>query len=58
MTLAIVIFIATYVLMLALQKYRPWIALASAAVFIVLGLSGVYVLSISRALASVDYIVL
>lgn len=58
MTLAIVIFIATYVLMLVLQKYRPWIALASAAVFIVLGLAGVYDLSITRALASVDYNVL
>ena len=58
MTLALVIFLITYVLMLALQKYRPWIALTSAAVFIVLGLAGVYDFSISKALLAVDYNVL
>lgn len=58
MTLALVIFLVTYVLMLALQKYRPWVALTSAAVFIVLGTVGVYDFSIAKALLSVDYNVL
>ena len=35
---AIILFAATYVLMLVFSKYRPWIALASAAVFIVTGM--------------------
>lgn len=48
----------TYVLMLALQKYRPWIALGSAAIFIVLGIFKVYDFSIFTALAAVDYNVL
>lgn len=58
MTLALVIFLVTYVLMLALQKYRPWVALTSAAVFVVLGTVGVYDFSIAKALLSVDYNVL
>lgn len=56
--LALIIFIITYVLMLALQKYRPWIALSSAAVFIALGLFGVYNFTIFTALGAVDYNVL
>ncbi len=55
---ALIIFIVTYILMLTLQKYRPWIALSSAAVFIVLGLAGVYDFSILTALGAVDYNVL
>ncbi|MBQ8537312.1 MAG: arsenic transporter, partial [Clostridia bacterium] len=35
---AIILFAATYVLMLVFSKYRPWIALASAAIFIVTGM--------------------
>ncbi len=58
MTPALIIFIVTYILMLTLQKYRPWIALSSAAVFIVLGLAGVYDFSILTALGAVDYNVL
>ncbi len=58
MVLALVIFLITYALMLAFQKYRPWIALSSAAVFIVLGLFGVYDMSILKALGAVDYNVL
>lgn len=58
MTLALVIFLVTYVLMLALQKYRPWVALTSAAVFVILGTVGVYDFSIAKALLSVDYNVL
>ena len=38
MTLAIVLFAATYVLMLTFSKYRPYFALASGALFIVLGM--------------------
>lgn len=55
---ALIIFIITYILMLTLQKYRPWIALSSAAVFIILGLAGVYDFSILTALGAVDYNVL
>lgn len=58
MILALVIFLVTYVLMLTLQKYRPWIALGSAAVFIGLGLFGVYDFTILTALGAVDYNVL
>ncbi len=58
MILALCIFIAIYILMLTLQKYRPWIALSGAAVFIILGLCGVYELSPLTALGAVDYNVL
>ena len=37
MTLALLVFAATYLLMLRLQQYRPWVALCSAVLFIVLG---------------------
>lgn len=58
MFLALAIFLITYVLMLSLQKQRPWIALSSALVFILLGAFGVYELSLFDALASVNYNVL
>ena len=58
MILALVIFLITYALMLSLQKYRPWIALCSAAVFLILGLCGVYALTPAAALMAVDYNVL
>ena len=58
MVLALVIFLITYVLMLSFQKYRPWIALGSAAVFVVLGLCGVYNFTVLQALGAVDYNVL
>ena len=58
MLVALIIFIATYVLLLAFQKYRPWIALASAAVFVALGCFGVFELDILGALRAVDYNVL
>ena len=44
MVLALVIFLITYALMLMLQKWRPYIALASAAVFVILGCCGVQAL--------------
>ena len=38
MTPAIILFAATYVLMLTFSKYRPWFALASGGLFILLGM--------------------
>lgn len=58
MILALAIFLITYALMLSLQKYRPWIALCSAAVFLILGLCGIYELTPAAALMAVDYNVL
>ncbi len=58
MIVALVIFIITYILMLAFQKYRPYIALGSAAVFVALGLFGFYEMSPLKALLAVDYNVL
>ena len=58
MITALIIFIITYVLMLFFQRYRPWIALSSALVFIVLGYLGLYDFSIWDALGAIDYNVL
>ncbi len=58
MILALIIFIITYALMLAFQKYRPYIALGSAAIFVGLGIFGVYDMSPLDALLAVDYNVL
>ncbi len=58
MTLALVLFAVTYLLMLRLPQYRPWVALCSAAVFIALGELGTYDFSLRAALAAVDYNVL
>ena len=58
MILALLIFAVTYVLMLALPKERPWVALCSAAVFVALGQLGVYDFSLPAALGAVDYNVL
>lgn len=37
-TLAIILFIATYILIIVFQKWRPWIALASAVLFVAAGI--------------------
>lgn len=58
MVLALVIFIITYILMLTLQKWRPYIALSSAAVFITLGYCGVFDIDVFSALSAVDFNVL
>ena len=58
MTLALLLFAATYLLMLRLQQYRPWVALCSAVLFIVLGEAGGYGFSLRAALQAVDYNVL
>ena len=53
MIVALVIFLVMYALMLTFQKYRPWIALSTAAIFIILGIIGVYDMSIIAALKAV-----
>ena len=58
MTTALILFIATYVLMLSFQKLRPWIALTSAAIYIALGYAGMFKLTLPSALQAVDYNVL
>ena len=55
---ALIIFIVTYVLLIAFQKWRPYIALGSAALFIILGCCGVFEMNIISALKAVDYNVL
>lgn len=53
MTLAIIIFALTYVLMLAFGKYRPYIALASAFIYIISGM-----LPLGDIIPSIDFNVL
>jgi len=55
---ALVVFILTYILMLSFQDLRPWVALGSAAVMIVMGYMGVFGMNIASALSAVDYNVL
>lgn len=58
MIAALVVFILTYVLMLSFQDLRPWVALGSAAVMVVMGYMGVFGMNIASALSAVDYNVL
>ncbi len=64
MILALILFIITYVLMLSLPKIRPYTALCSAAIFVMLGLFNTHLnlfekgLGIKDALLAVDYNVL
>ena len=55
---ALIIFVVTYVAMLTFSRQRPWIALGSAAVFVLLGVCGVYDFSPLAALRAVDFNVL
>lgn len=55
---ALIVFALTYILMLAFQAWRPWIALSSAAVFIVMGYMGLFDMGLLSALSAVDYNVL
>ena len=55
---ALIVFVLTYILMLSFQKYRPWIALGSAAVMMILGAMGVFKMTPLSALQAVDYNVL
>ena len=50
MTLAIILFAATYVLMLTFEKYRPYIALTSGIVFILTG-----ILPLGDVFSSIDF---
>ena len=58
MTLALLVFAVTCILMLWLQQYRPWVAACSAVVFILLGEAGLIGFSLREALQAVDYNVL
>ena len=58
MIAALIVFILTYVLMLSFQNIRPWVALGSAAVMVVMGYMGLFDMNIGSALGSVDYNVL
>ncbi len=64
MIVALILFIITYILMLTFQKFRPYIALGSAAVFIILGLMNGWLgifdggFTIGDAFLAVDYNVL
>ena len=58
MIAALIVFILTYVLMLRFQDLRPWVALGSAAVMVVMGYMGVFGMNIASALSAVDYNVL
>ena len=53
LVVSIVLFVLTYALMLVFQKYRPWIAISSAIVFVILG-----ILPISDVIGAVDFNVL
>ena len=57
---ALIIFIIMYVLMLTFTQYRPWIALSAAAVFVVMGLIGLFDMNIMSAflLAMVLFVLL
>ena len=55
---ALVVFCLTYILMLALQAWRPWIALGSAAVLLVMGYGGLFPMNLASALGAVDFNVL
>lgn len=58
MIIALIIFVLTYVLMLALPKYRPYVALGSAAVYLILGLCGLWDYTPLDALGAIDFNVL
>ena len=53
MSTAVVLFAATYVLMLTVPKYRPWFALASGGLFVILGM-----LPVGEILPALDFNVL
>ena len=56
--IALSLFIVTYALMLIFQNKRPLVACTSAFVFLILGLCGLWKMSLGSALAAVDYNVL
>ena len=58
MTLALSLFVLFYILMLAVQQYRPWVALGGAGAFLLLGKLGVYDFTLADAARAVDFNVL
>ena len=58
MTLALTLFVLFYILMLAVQQYRPWVALGGAGTFLLLGKLGVYDFTLADAARAVDFNVL
>ena len=58
MIVALILFVIMYVLMLTFPKYRPWIALSTAGIFIILGYCNLFQLDILSALGAIDYNVL
>ncbi len=58
MAVALIIFLAVYVLMLIFQKFRPYIALGGALIFIILGLFKIYDFTPLDALSAIDFNVL
>ncbi|MGM9521873.1 MAG: SLC13 family permease [Oscillospiraceae bacterium] len=50
---ALILFVLTYALMISLQKYRPWIALISAVLFVLSG-----IVSVSEVTGAIDFNVL
>ena len=58
---ALILFAVSYILLIAFQKYRPYIALASAAVFTIIGSTGLFPefsYTVSDALYNIDWNVL
>ena len=55
---ALIIFLLTYLLMLALPQYRPFAALGGAALFLALGAAGLWDFSLMDAARAVDFNVL
>ena len=53
MLVSLILFIITYVLMIAFSKYRPFVALGSALIFIILG-----IMPVNEVLSSIDWNVL
>ena len=58
MTLALILFVLFYILMLAVQQYRPWVTLGGAGTFLLLGKLGVYDFTLADAARAVDFNVL
>ena len=58
MTLALSLFVLFYILMLAVQQYRPWVALGGAGAFLLLGKLGGYDFTLADAARAVDFNVL
>ena len=57
----LIIFAITYILIFALEKYRPYVALISAAIFVILGMINIlpgYSYSIADAVSEIDWNVL